>query len=162
MTLRIFVIALVAVSAGLVASSPLVAKQSEAKEPERVAAPPVALTARSVGRIEMTRRDTWTPRDPEKNTGALVVIRFGQGAFATEEFALSYKVGEKLEKAVCRGYSTGGGWAITDEEGRGFQLFTGNPVTDIDFLFEIPKGVAEVTLLYKGNPTGGPVPVKGE
>jgi len=162
MKLRIIALALVAVLTGLSMASPLGAVQSGAEEPEKSAAPPEALTAQAVGRIEMSRSKTWTPSDPEKNTGALVVIRLGRGAFATEEFALTYKVGEKMEKAVCRGYSVGSGWAITDEEGRGFQLFTGNPTTDLDFLFEVPKTVAEVTLLYKGNPTGKPVPVRAE
>ncbi|MDQ5873555.1 MAG: hypothetical protein M3547_15275 [Acidobacteriota bacterium] len=120
-------------------------------------------------RIEMGRSDTWKPSDSDKKTGALVVIRLGPGAFATEEFALRYKVGEKtvkgkkvdvMGKAVCQGYSTGGGWAITDKDGKGFKLFTGNPTTDLDFLFEIPRTVSEVTLLFKGKPSGKAVPVE--
>ncbi|MDQ5856875.1 MAG: hypothetical protein M3542_01170 [Acidobacteriota bacterium] len=152
----------------VLATFSLLAAQEEAAKPETVAAPE-ALSARSVESIEMSRTKTWTPSDPAKKTGALVVIRLPAGGFATEEFALAYKAGQKtvkgkkvdvMGKAVSRGYSTGGGWAVTDEEGKGFKLFTGNPVTDIDFLFEIPKTVSEVTLLYKGKPAGKPVAVR--
>ncbi|HZI66248.1 MAG TPA: hypothetical protein VFF17_06755 [Thermoanaerobaculia bacterium] len=153
----------------VLAAAPALAVQ-EAAKPGTVAAPE-AVSARAVANMEMSRTKTWTPSDPEKNTGALVVIRLPAGGFATEEFALAYKVGEKtvkgkkvdvMGKAVSRGYSTGGGWAVTDEEGKGFKIFTGNPVTDLDFLFEIPKTVSEVTLLYKGKPAGNTVAVLSE
>lgn len=153
----------------VLAAAPALAVQ-EAAKPESVAAPE-ALSARAVENVDMGRTKTWTPSDPAKKTGALVVIRLPAGGFATEEFALAYKAGEKtvkgkkvdvMGKAVARGYSTGGGWAVTDEEGKGFKLYTGNPVTDIDFLFEIPKTVSEVTLLYKGKPAGNAVAVQSE
>lgn len=153
----------------VLAAAPALAVQ-EAAKPESVAAPE-AVSARAVANVEMGRTKTWTPSDPAKKTGALVVIRLPAGGFATEEFALAYKAGEKtvkgkkvdvMGKAVARGYSTGGGWAVTDEEGKGFKLFTGNPVTDLDFLFEIPKTVSEVTLYYKGKPAGNPVAVRSE
>ena len=146
----------------------LVAQEKEGQKAEGAAAQPQALSARMVERIRMTQQETWTPSDPERRTGALVVVRLGPGAVATEEFTLTYKVSASSRgetgKAFCRGYTVGRmGWAITkDEQGKGFQLFTGNPTTDVTFLFEIPKSVSEVTLLHKGKPTGAPVPVKAE
>lgn len=167
---RFFVTASFTLSMALATVPHLAAQEKEAAKPESVAAPE-ALSARAVKDVYMSRTKTWTPSDPAKNTGALVVIRLPAGGFATEEFVLTYKAGEKTVKgkkvdvkgrAVSRGYSTGGGWAVTDEEGKGFKLFTGNPVTDIEFLFEIPKTVSEVTLLYKGKPAGNPVAVQSE
>ncbi len=168
---KVFAIAPLAILTVLLTVSPLSAQEKVAEKSETAVATPKAISARRVEKIEMTRRDTWIPKDPEKKTGLLVVIQLGPGAFATEEFALTYKIGEEMvrgrrvdvmEKVVCRGYSVGGGWAITDEEGKGFKLFTGNPTTDLDFLFEVPKTVSEVTLLYKGSPTGKPLSVKPE
>lgn len=167
---RFFVAASFALSMVLATVPSVAAQEKEAAKPESVAAPE-AVSARAVANVEMGRTKTWTPSDPANKTGALVVIRLPAGGFATEEFALAYKAGEKtvkgkkvdvMGKAVARGYSTGGGWAVTDEEGKGFKLFTGNPVTDIDFLFEIPKTVSEVTLLYKGKPAGNAVAVQSE
>ena len=167
---RFSVIASLTLSMALATVHSSAAQEKEAAKPGTIAAPE-ALSARSVESVEMSRTKTWTPSDPAKKIGALVVIRLPAGGFATEEFALAYKAGQKtvkgkkvdvMGKAVSRGYSTGGGWAVTDGEGKGFKLYTGNPVTDIDFLFEIPKAVSEVTLLYKGKPAGNAVAVQSE
>ncbi len=93
---KVFAIAPLAILTVLLTVSPLSAQEKVAEKSETAVATPKAISARRVEKIEMTRRDTWIPKDPEKKTGLLVVIQLGPGAFATEEFALTYKIGEEM------------------------------------------------------------------
>ncbi len=135
------------------------AAAASAQEPE-------AVSAAAVEEIRMSRAKNWTPSHPEK-IGVLVVIRLPLGSYGTEDLSLAYgstsaknpKAKGSSNRAPALGYATGGGWAITDGKGKGWKLSTGKPSTDLKFLFEVPKGTSEVTLLYKGKPAGAPLTV---
>ncbi len=158
---RLKATAVLATLTALLVSGPSIAQQKEPPRGDQAVALPEIGSVNVVEEHRMSSTFTWKPSDPQHKAGALTIIRVGPGPYDTQEFALSYK-GKKgtMEKSLCRAYRLGRStWATMKEEGMGFRFFTGNPTTDIHFLFEIPKNATEVVLLYKGKAAGPPFPL---
>lgn len=105
--------------------------------------------------IRMSNTKTWTPSQPDKSVGVVIKIRLApNAAFHSEEFAVTF--GDK-NTAPCIGYTSAGIWFVSKDEKeplRGMSLYTGEKAAEVPFLFVVPKGVTDVTVLHKGKPAG--------
>jgi hypothetical protein len=146
----------VAASGGALNQTPPPAQESKRLEAEAV---PEPVSARLVSQIDMGRAN-WRPPDPSSQMGLVLRIRIPKGSYRSEDFKVAYKGPKGEEVAACLGYSMSMGWLISEDALKGWSLHFGNPVTELPFLFVVPKDVAEITLKFRGKTSGNPlVPV---
>lgn len=115
--------------------------------------------------IQMSQNKYWTPSEPAKNVGVVITIRLvPKGTFKPEEFALKFGEPKDKNTAPCIGYTSAGMWFVSKDEQQpltGMTLYMGEKAAEIPFLFVVPKEATEVTVLYKGEPAGKPLALKG-
>jgi len=151
-------------------SSTYAQEQSQTTTQTQTIAAPKSLSARIIRKIAWSeqvshKEKTWESPDTSKNFGVIVKMKLERGTgYATDEFVLAYKNLESEHKSTCAGLYDQKKWVIIgDDHIERADFFTFDPDGGgYDLLFVIPKDVKEVRLLYKGQPTGNPLPIKQE
>lgn len=155
--------------AGVMLMAPALLSSQEGVSPKaisaRVATTPITALFSS---------EAYTPPDPAINDAVIVTIGLpGRTSYTNADFQVVWRETDADHTSTARGYRAGRDWFLTGAEVQTFDapitaqgtvmswnFTTGPNGGDIEFLFVVPKAVADISVTFRqGEVTGNPISI---